>query len=94
MTDVTEHDSEQEWEGDHAKHTWVDFFVGWNAISVSDLLERSTEARGSEVCGWCGIEIITLSYLWDVDSTLCDEVLDQFFQVWTICWAPKHAMIQ
>lgn len=38
MHDVTEHYTEQEWEGDAGKHSRIGFFVIGNAIGVNNLL--------------------------------------------------------
>lgn len=40
MTNITEHDAEQEGECNDCKNTWVNFLVGRNTVSVDDFLEN------------------------------------------------------
>lgn len=38
MTNITKHDTEQEWERNTSEDSWVNFLVGWNSVSVDNLL--------------------------------------------------------
>ena len=40
---VAKNDSEQKWERDAGKDSWVYFLVGWNSIGVCKLLEGPQE---------------------------------------------------
>lgn len=42
MTHVTEHDTEQEWEGYCGKQGWVGFAISSNAVCLDDILCRSS----------------------------------------------------
>ena len=48
MTDISEHHTKEEWEGDNCEITWIYFFVHWYSISVSDLLESTSELVHSD----------------------------------------------
>ena len=50
MHDITEHDTEEEWERDACKQCWVCLFVSWNTISIYDQLERTCELVNLEIC--------------------------------------------
>lgn len=39
MPNITEHDGEQEREGDHSEETGVDFLIGGDTVAVHDGLE-------------------------------------------------------
>lgn len=43
MHDISEHDSEEEWESHNSKVGWIDFSVLWNTIGVNNLLEGRGE---------------------------------------------------
>lgn len=60
MTHVTEHHSEEKWEGDDGHWNWVRFLVVWYTISVNNQLEYSCEVRSLEVCwSWNGVVVIS-----------------------------------
>ncbi len=48
MSDIAEHDSKKEWEGDSCEDWWVDLLIARNTVSVSDFL--------SDDCVWVGVE--------------------------------------
>ena len=50
MHDVSEHDTEEEGEGNDGWHGWVEFFVVGGTISVHDLLENIYEVILLETC--------------------------------------------
>lgn len=52
MTDVTEHDSEEEWEDGNSEKSWINFLVSRDTVSVDDLLEWCSELVHLEVCWW------------------------------------------
>jgi len=52
MEDITEHDSELEWECDAIEQCWVDFFVPGHALSVSDHLCELSPLILSELTRW------------------------------------------
>ena len=39
MTNVTKHNTKQEWEGNYGENSWVHLLVHWNTISIDDFLE-------------------------------------------------------
>ena len=60
MTHVTEHHSEEEWEGDDGHWNWVRFLVVWYTISVNNQLEDSCEVCSLEVSwSWNGVVVIS-----------------------------------
>ena len=52
MTHISEHDSEQEWEGDLREYGWVDFLIHGHSIGVDDLLKGECEVVNLDVGGW------------------------------------------
>lgn len=52
VTNVTEHDREQEGEGDDSKETGVDLLVGGNTVTVHDGLEAICKLVRAVECGW------------------------------------------
>jgi hypothetical protein len=76
VTHITEHDTEQEREGDTSEDSGVDFFVHGDTISVDDLLEGPCELVSLEVSRRfnsvvtkslivsCGVVLENLSDLW------------------------------
>lgn len=70
MTNITEHDSEEERERDHGKQPWVDFLVGCNSIAVHDGLEALRELIRSDERGWRLVGAKLLQYGYDVRSRL------------------------
>lgn len=53
MSNITKHDTEQEWESYYGKYSRIDFLVHRDTIGVNDLLESSSELIWLDVCGWC-----------------------------------------
>lgn len=49
MSDVTEHNTEQEWKERDSEQTWVDLAVSRNTIRIDDLLEWGCEVIQLEV---------------------------------------------
>jgi len=41
MHNITKHHTEEEWESDACKDSWIDLLVGWDTIGVNDLLGDS-----------------------------------------------------
>lgn len=70
MTNVTEHDSEEERERDDRKQPRIDFLVGCDPIAVHDGLEALRELIGSDECGWRLVGAKLLQYGHDVRSRL------------------------
>jgi hypothetical protein len=52
MAHITEHHSEEEWEGNKRNNNWIGFFVSWNTIGVNNQLPDSRELIGSEHGWW------------------------------------------
>jgi hypothetical protein len=48
VSNISEHDTEQEWEGHAGKHCWVHLFVSRDTVSVDNLLEDNCEFILSE----------------------------------------------
>ena len=44
MEDIAIHDSEEEWEGDDGKQSWVGLLVIWDTISIDNDLEGISES--------------------------------------------------
>lgn len=49
MADVTKHNSKQKRKGHTSKHSRINLFVGWNAVSVNYQLEGLSEIVGHYV---------------------------------------------
>ena len=92
MTNVSEHDSKQEWEGHTCEETWVNFLVIWDTVCVNDLLESICELVSSEQ-GWLG-------KTWDLgwtyliletrQSFLFDNILNLILKL-EIRWSPNES---
>ena len=52
MSNIAEHYTEEEGEGDHSEEGRVDLTVGWDAVSVNDLLEHPGDFINFEESGW------------------------------------------
>jgi len=52
MAQVTEHDSEEEREGDDGEEAWVDFLVGCNSVRINNALEALGELIGAVERRW------------------------------------------
>lgn len=52
MSNITKHDTKQEWESYHCENSWVDFLVHGNTISVNDFLEDIRELVCLDVSRW------------------------------------------
>ena len=50
VADISEHDAEEEREGDNREHGWIDFLVVRYAVSVDNLLEHPCDIVVSEKC--------------------------------------------
>ncbi len=55
MSNISKHDTEQEWEGHTGEHCRVHFFVCRDTVSVDNLLEYNSEFILSEKTGWLDI---------------------------------------
>ena len=49
MSHITEHHSEEEWEGNNGDWHWVGLKISWDTIGVYDQLEDISEVSGLEV---------------------------------------------
>jgi hypothetical protein len=48
VSNISEHDTEQEWKGHAGKHCWVHLFVSRDSVRVDNLLENNSELILSE----------------------------------------------
>lgn len=53
MTNVAEHDGEQEWKSDNGEKSWVNLLIRCDTIAVHDSLEALSELVGTMECGRC-----------------------------------------
>ena len=84
MTHVTEHHSEEEWEGDDRHWHWIGLKIGWHTISVHNSLENSSKVSGLEV-SWAWDVMVVVSN--NLGSTvLLKSALDQ---VLLFDWSPE-----
>jgi hypothetical protein len=51
MAQVTEHHSEQQWEGNYSKDSWIDFFMHRDTIGVDNFLENNRKIISFNI-GW------------------------------------------
>jgi hypothetical protein len=58
MTNISEHDTEQEWEGHTGEDSWVNFFVSGDAVCVDDYLEDLGEFILSEETGSLHVVVV------------------------------------
>ena len=84
MAHITEHHSEEEWEGDNRNWHWVGLKVRWNTISVHDQLENLSEVRSLEV-SWSWNRVIVIGY--NFGSTILGE--STLNQVFLLNWTPE-----
>ena len=63
MTNVSEHDSKQEWESHRGEEGWICFLVPGHTISVNNLLGNLGEVIGNKVSGWFHVLEIYFFYL-------------------------------
>ena len=60
MAHITEHHSEEEWEGHDRHWDWVGFLVAWHTISVNNHLEDSCEVCSLKISwSWNGVVVIS-----------------------------------
>jgi len=52
MSNITKHDTEQEWESNNSKDCWVYFLIHWDTIGVNDLLESISELIRFDISRW------------------------------------------
>ena len=77
MTNISEHDTKQEWEGYHVKGCWVGFLIVGNTISSTDFVVWPGEFVKFKVSWGCQVVVLDLIDLCDSDSTsLSDLVID------------------
>ena len=50
MHDITEHDTEEEWEGNNCWNSWVELLVVWSTVGINHVLECPYEIVGLERC--------------------------------------------
>ena len=74
MSNVTEHDSKEEGEGDYTDNRWVDLLVSGDSVSVSDLLGDCgvlSDSKGSwRLCGLYFCERRSWYYFTKLDAEL------------------------
>lgn len=92
MHNISEHDSEEKWEGNASEYGWVYLFVARNTISINNLLEDCRELIGLEQ-GWLGesdhlvwalLDVQTLQSLYIYDFSHHAVKLERF---WSKCKA-------
>ncbi len=73
VTDIAEHDTEQEGERDTRENCWIYFFVDGNTVSVDNFLESPCEFIVPEESWWFDCVLIVLSVLSSWESGQCVE---------------------
>ena len=94
MHDITEHDTEEEWERDACKQCWVCLFVSWNTISIYDQLERTCELVNLEICWLRQSNVICTSLkvqIWWFQIPIIIFLVNQLIEL-DICWHPHESM--
>jgi len=86
MSHITEHHSEEEWEGNDRDWHWVGFEVSWHTIGVNDQLEHSSEVGGLEV-SWSWDCVVVIGHNFG-STVLGKSALDQIL---LLDWSPEIA---
>lgn len=63
MTDISKHESKEEWEGSHSDDSRVDLLVIGSTIHVNNNMERHSEFIQFEVCGFQEIHLFVVYLL-------------------------------
>ena len=92
MSQITEHDTEEEWEGNNSEDSWVYFAIVREAVSVDNVLEWLGEIIISEVGGWLNARVNQLSDLRTHDIAVLLKLSDDIEHFHFIAhWNPAQA---
>ena len=92
MTQITKHDSKQEWEGDLSENGWVHFFVHGNTISVHNFLKWPCELIDFDVGR--RFDCVIWEFLKIIGRVVGENLSDfGFFFIWTpeIAYVGTHS---
>ena len=60
MHDVAEHDTEEEWEGDDCRDSWVELLVVWGTVGINHILEGPDEVVCLKRCWFCQVNTVSV----------------------------------
>ena len=90
MANISEHDSEEKWEGDHVEDGWVGLLVVGNSVSAHDLVERCRKLVHLEV-GWRLEPVpLILAYLLDLGPLDLSDLICQVLLALAPSMRPCH----
>ena len=93
MHDISEHDSEEEWEGNACEYSRVHLLVTWDTISVNNLLEDTRKLIGLEK-SWLGesLDVIwALLHVQTRESLHSYDLSDDLVELEGL-WSPSEAL--
>jgi len=89
MHNITKHDSEKEWECYTSKDGWIYFLIGWNAISVNNLLRNVSEIIQDEESWSPESNIIITFFNSETNLSITLDSVDIIFKVLN-SWNPAE----
>lgn len=86
MHNISEHNTEQEWEGDYSKYRGIDFLVLRNTIGIHDFLEWPSKLISFNKC-WpdvlLSIELMYQLDMWSFNMTLASNIINCLLKLWS-----------
>ena len=94
MHDITEHNTEKEWDSDASEYTWICLLIIWNTISIHNLLENETKLILTEIC-WSNQFFVYFTTL-NVNMKTCRIYLLHILQelIFLVCWYPRKTNLK
>lgn len=98
MTQIAEHDTEQERERDDGVQCWVSFLIRCNSVSVNQVLEAASELVGAIECRWSFNRFDDVQERWDRGANSVRSIGQGLLNLWKILyWHPAladHALLR